>query len=63
METLESYGLYSSKLNNTILKTSDMSEYTNVEHPFLEKLREIDWKVIDKGNVRIVFVPLNNVIH
>jgi type I restriction enzyme R subunit len=27
-----------------------MSEYTNVEHPFLEKLREIGWKVIDKGN-------------
>ena len=26
-----------------------MSEYTNVEHPFLEKLREIGWKVIDKG--------------
>ena len=27
-----------------------MSEYTNVEHPFLEKLREIGWKVIDKGS-------------
>lgn len=27
-----------------------MSEYTNVEHPFLEKLREIKWQVIDKGN-------------
>lgn len=27
-----------------------MSEYTNVEHPFLEKLREIGWKVIDQGN-------------
>lgn len=27
-----------------------MSEYTNVEHPFLEKLREIKWTVIDKGN-------------
>ena len=27
-----------------------MSEYLNVEHPFLEKLREIGWKVIDKGN-------------
>ena len=27
-----------------------MFEYTNVEHPFLEKLREIGWKVIDKGN-------------
>ncbi len=25
-----------------------MSEYTNVEHPFLEKLREIGWQVIDK---------------
>ena len=25
-----------------------MSEYTNVEHPFLENLREIGWKVIDK---------------
>ena len=21
-----------------------MSEYTNIEHPFLEKLREIGWK-------------------
>lgn len=27
-----------------------MSEYTNVEHPFLEKLREIGWHVIDKGS-------------
>lgn len=27
-----------------------MSEYTNVEHPFLEKLREIGWNVIDKGD-------------
>lgn len=27
-----------------------MSEYANVEHPFLEKLREIKWKVIDKCN-------------
>lgn len=27
-----------------------MSEYTNVERPFLDKLREIGWKVIDKGN-------------
>jgi type I restriction enzyme R subunit len=27
-----------------------MSEYLNVEHPFLEKLREIGWQVIDKGN-------------
>ena len=27
-----------------------MSEYTNVEHPFLEKLREIKWQVIDKGS-------------
>ncbi len=27
-----------------------MSEYTNVEHPFLEKLRKIDWQVIDKGS-------------
>lgn len=26
-----------------------MSEYTNVEHPFLEKLCEIGWKIIDKG--------------
>lgn len=26
-----------------------MSEYTNVERPFLDKLREIGWKVIDKG--------------
>ena len=27
-----------------------MSEYINVEHPFLEKLREIKWDVIDKGS-------------
>ena len=27
-----------------------MSEYTNVEHPFLERLREIEWHVIDKGS-------------
>ena len=27
-----------------------MSEYLNVEHPFLEKLREIGWQVIDKGS-------------
>lgn len=27
-----------------------MSEYTNVERPFLDKLREIGWTVIDKGN-------------
>ena len=27
-----------------------MSEYTNVEHPFLEMLREIGWQVIDKGS-------------
>lgn len=27
-----------------------MSEYINVEKPFLDKLGEIGWKVIDKGN-------------
>ena len=27
-----------------------MSEYTDVEHPFLERLREIGWQVIDKGS-------------
>ena len=27
-----------------------MSEYTNVEPPFLEKLREIGWQVIDKDS-------------
>ncbi len=26
-----------------------MSEYINVERPFLDKLREINWTVIDKG--------------
>lgn len=31
-----------------------MSEYTNVEHPFLEKLREIGWKVMDKGACGII---------
>ena len=32
-----------------------MSEYTNVEHPFLEKLHEIKWQVIDKGNGGILY--------
>ena len=27
-----------------------MSEYTNIENPFLQKLRETGWKVIDKGD-------------
>lgn len=31
-----------------------MSEYTNVERPFLDKLREIGWKVIDKGACGII---------
>ncbi len=26
-----------------------MSEYTNVEKPFLEKLKSLGWKVIDHG--------------
>jgi type I restriction enzyme R subunit len=26
-----------------------MAEYTNVEKPFLEKLRQLNWKVIDQG--------------
>ncbi len=26
-----------------------MSEYTNVEKPFLDKLRQLDWQVIDQG--------------
>ena len=29
-----------------------MSECTNLEHPFLEKLREIKWQVIDKGHCK-----------
>ena len=31
-----------------------MSEYTNVERPFLDRLREIGWKVIDKGSGGII---------
>lgn len=27
-----------------------MAEYTNVEKPFLEKLRELNWQVIDQGS-------------
>ena len=26
-----------------------MAEYVNVEKPFLEKLRQLDWRVIDQG--------------
>jgi type I restriction enzyme, R subunit len=26
-----------------------MSEYLNVEKPFLEKLRQLNWEVIDHG--------------
>ena len=26
-----------------------MAEYTNVEKPFLEKLRQAHWQVIDQG--------------
>lgn len=35
-----------------------MSEYINVEHPFLEKLREIGWTVIDKGESGIPQDPI-----
>lgn len=31
-----------------------MPEYTNVERPFLDRLREIGWKVIDKGSGGII---------
>ena len=27
-----------------------MSEYSNVEQPFLNKLRQLDWDVIDHGS-------------
>ena len=30
-----------------------MAEYKNVEKPFLEKLKELDWKVIDQGSYGI----------
>lgn len=30
-----------------------MAEYNNVEKPFLEKLRELNWKVIDQGSFGI----------
>ncbi|MFH2047461.1 MAG: hypothetical protein ABIK92_20215 [Pseudomonadota bacterium] len=26
-----------------------MSEYTNVERPFIDKLRQVGWEVIDQG--------------
>lgn len=29
-----------------------MSEYINVEHPFLEKLREIGWQIMEKDDRR-----------
>jgi hypothetical protein len=32
-----------------------MAEYTNVEKPFLNKLREIDWDVIDHGAIELNF--------
>ena len=28
-----------------------MAEYKNLEKPFLEKLKELDWKVIDQGSL------------
>jgi len=28
-----------------------MAEYTNVEKPFLEKLRQTHWQIIDQGNI------------
>ena len=28
-----------------------MAEYINVEKPFLEKLRQLGWKVIDQGGI------------
>ena len=33
-----------------------MSEYTNVERPFLDKLHQLDWEVIDHGTG---FIPQN----
>lgn len=33
-----------------------MAEYTKVEQPFLEKLRQVHWQVIDQGQ-DIPFVP------
>ena len=29
-----------------------MAEYTNVEKPFLEKLRQAHWQVIDQGQIK-----------
>ncbi len=30
-----------------------MSEYTNVEHPFLEKLSVVGWQEVNKGDESI----------
>ncbi|MBP1839418.1 type I restriction endonuclease subunit R [Formosa algae] len=30
-----------------------MAEYTNVEKPFLEKLKDLDWRIIDQGSFGI----------
>ncbi|TXD81403.1 hypothetical protein ESY86_17985 [Subsaximicrobium wynnwilliamsii] len=30
-----------------------MAEYTNVEKPFLEKLRALNWRIIDQGSFGI----------
>jgi len=35
-----------------------MAEYRNVEKPFLEKLKELDWKVVDQGSFGIPQDPI-----
>ena len=37
-----------------------MAEYTNVEKPFLEKLRELGWQVIDHGGFGIPQDPASS---
>jgi type I restriction enzyme R subunit len=34
---------------SSFLKGNNMAEYINVEKPFLDKLRQLGWQVIDQG--------------
>lgn len=45
-----------------------MSEYTNVERPFLDKLRQLGWKVMDHTSVMLSiggtgFIPQDYRVH
>ncbi|PIB32233.1 restriction endonuclease subunit R [Gaetbulibacter sp. 5U11] len=37
-----------------------MAEYTNVEKPFLEKLRDLNWRIIDQGSFGIPQDPVKS---